>query len=176
MRTPVFAYSIASDLVAALSAPFVREANTQGHAESCERARHVCRHVDRIVVRRIKREWLCHEHAGVVNQRVDTTELLEGRFEHSLGCVGSSDVTLYGHDVRIGGRLDRPRCCNNAVVTIPESLKDTRTDPLRCSRYYGHFLLRAHDSPRSTRKLRISQTSTSPLVIGGSNSGRSRIA
>src|SRR6266550_4398409 len=30
MRTPLFAYSIASDLVAALSAPFVREANTAG--------------------------------------------------------------------------------------------------------------------------------------------------
>src|SRR5712675_38526 len=52
-------------------------------------------------------------------------------------------------------RLDRPRCCNNPVVTIPESLKDTRTDPLRCSRYYGYFLLCAHDSPHSKRKLRL---------------------
>src|SRR5439155_26364415 len=85
----------------------------------------------------------------VFNRRVGTTWLLEGRYERSLGCVGSPDVTLYGHDVHIGGRLGRPRCCNNPLVTIPESLKDTRTDPLRCARYYGYFLLCAHDCPRS---------------------------
>src|SRR6267154_1633134 len=124
MRTPVLAYSIASALVAALSAPFVKE------------ARDVCRHVGCIVVLRIDGEWFCHEHAGVVNQRVDTTETLEGRFEHSLGRVRSADVALYGHDVRIGDRLDRPRCCDNPVVAVPEGPEDTRTDPLRRSRYY----------------------------------------
>src|SRR5712664_4567084 len=134
--------------------------------------RDVCRHVGCIVVLRIDGEWFCHEHAGVVNQRVDTTEALDGRFEHSLGRVRSADVALYGHDVRIGDWLNRPRCCNNPVVTIPESLKDTRTDPLRCSRYYGYFLLCAHDSPRSKRRL---QTSASPLVISGSYPGCFRI-
>src|SRR6266436_3869623 len=136
-------------------------------------ARHIRRHVERIVIGRINREWFCHEHAGVVNQRVDATETLECRFEHSLGRVRSTDIALYGHDARIGDRLDRPRCCNNPVVMVPESLKNTRTDPLRRSRYYGYFLLCAHDSPCSKSKLRL--ISASPLVISGSYPGCFRI-
>src|SRR5258705_11563568 len=138
----------------------------QGTLCHVKKARHVGRHVDRIVVRRIKREWLCHEHAGIVNQRVETTELLKGRFEHSLGCVRSPDVTLYGHDVRIGDRLDRPGCCNNAVVAIPENRKDSGTDPLRSSCYYSYFLPCAHDLPHSTKKLRLSTLMWQPLELG----------
>ena len=77
-----------------------------------------------IVILRITREWFCHEHAGVVNQRVDTTETLEGRLEHSLRRVRGADVALYGDDARIGDRLDRPRCRNNPVVPISESLNN----------------------------------------------------
>jgi len=37
---------------------------------------------------------------AIVDQRVDTTEPLKGRFENFLGRLRSADVALYGHDAR----------------------------------------------------------------------------
>src|ERR1700692_2904214 len=61
----------------AMNKPFV--------AASCQRSLSRWSTVDRVVIRRIKRELLCHEHAGVVDQRIDATKLIERCFEHSLG-------------------------------------------------------------------------------------------
>ena len=101
-RTPFFAHSIASDLVAAFNAPLVRDASTLGTLDrlvyqACrdchdvtppllvhdlhsalshvEEARDVRCHVDSVVILCVGGEGLCDKDAGVIDQRVDAAKV-----------------------------------------------------------------------------------------------------
>jgi hypothetical protein len=70
---------------------------------------------------------------------------------------GSAHVALHCHDVRIGYRLDRPRCRDHPAIPISESLNDAGADALRCSGYNGYFLLCVHDPALSVEDARFNR-------------------
>ena len=127
-RMPRLAYSIASDLVAAFRPPLVSEASTDGTPRvgvidqagrdlddvaaalllhlgdgelgDVEEARDVDADHGRIVFGGVLRERLGDEDAGVVDQRVDAAEALDGLRDHALGGVPVGDVAGHGEHVR----------------------------------------------------------------------------
>ena len=94
---------------------------------------------------RVGRERFGDEDTGVVDQAVDAPEGGQGFVDDALGGGPVSDVAGDGKDVRVGGRLDRARSSDHAVVEGTVGLDHGSTDTLGCAGDDDDFL--HEDSP-----------------------------
>src|SRR6476660_5202423 len=76
------------------------------------------------VVMRIGDEQLGYEHAGVVDQRIDTAEAIQRLLEDQSRRVRVSDIPLHRHEVLIATWFDRSRSRNDSIVAIPKRLDE----------------------------------------------------
>src|SRR4051812_14310717 len=89
-------------------------------------------------------ERLRDEDAGVVDQRVDTSEAGNG-FEYCALSGGTlTDIAPDRNDLIIFARLDCTRDGDNSVVAIAICLDQSRTDSLRSSCNHGNLMIPAH--------------------------------
>ena len=92
-------------------------------------------------------ERLGDEDPGVVDQRIDTAELLDRTADHPVRDRRIGDVAGDGQHVRRGVGLDGPRVGDDAVATIEEPANQPRPDPLRRAGDDGDFACGTHDEP-----------------------------
>jgi len=73
----------------------------------------------------IVNEGLWDEDPGVVDQRVNSPKMIDGRADNTLGSLGSGDVTIDEEDIRIAGHAglaDRARIGDDAVADLAKPL------------------------------------------------------
>ncbi|MNF83946.1 hypothetical protein D3C84_662850 [compost metagenome] len=93
----------------------------------------------------VRGEWLGNEDAGVVDQGIDAAETGDRFTDHALGGFRFADVAGHGENVRIGGRLDRPRGGDDLVTEFAESLDHAIAQALGCAGDHNNFFRMAHD-------------------------------
>ena len=171
-RIPRFAYSIASDLVAALRPPLVSEASTDGtpairmideaRRDLHDMAASPFLHLgdgelgdaeeagdvdaeDRGEVRLgVPGERLGDEDAGVVDERVDAPEPRHGFKDHAFGRLPIGDVAGDGKNLVVVRRLDRASRRDHAVIAIAIGPDERGADALRSARDHRNFLFGTH--------------------------------
>ena len=87
-----------------------------------------------VVVGAVVGERLGHEHAGVVDQRVDVPELRQGLGDDPSRIRCGGDVALDGQQVGVVARLDRPSRRHDRPTELSVAGDDPRPDPLRPAR------------------------------------------
>jgi len=80
-----------------------------------------CQHVGE-VRRRIVHEGLGDEDAGIVDENIDSPEVLDGSRNDPLGNGRIGDVARYRQDIGIIARVDRARVGHDTVTALTESL------------------------------------------------------
>src|SRR6516164_8519513 len=63
-------------------------------------------------------ELLGDENTGVIYQRIDSSETLDGRIDDELGSIAAGDVAIDDQDSRITGGIDRARVGNDAIAHL----------------------------------------------------------
>ena len=76
-------------------------------------------------------ELLGDENTGVIYQRVDTSETLDGPVDDALGSIAAGDVAIDDQDSRITGGIDRARVGNDAIANLAEPFDQTGADATR---------------------------------------------
>src|SRR5262249_49480180 len=92
----------------------------------------------------IVNELLGDENTGVVYQRVDSSEALNGRIDDALGSIAAGDVAIDNHDSRITSGLDRARVGNNAIADLAKALDQTGADATRSTGDNDNLLFERH--------------------------------
>jgi hypothetical protein len=175
---PRFAYSMASDLVAASKPPFVSDASTDGHRrirvidQACRHLHDMTaapllhfsdrklRHVEEpseidvqngsVVGVRVLSERLGDENAGVVNERVDAPKPTHRLRDDTVGRIPSANIAGYCHDAIVRGRLNRSGRGDHLVIAIAVCIDEGCADALRRTRDDGNLLHCAHRKSPTT--------------------------
>src|SRR5216684_1015807 len=130
---PRFAYSIASDLVAALKPPFVSEASTDGTWEfACS------------IRLGILSERLGDEYASVVDERIDAPEPRQALGNRTLGRLPVGNVAGHHQDLVIVGRPDRPCRRDHPVIAMAICFDKGCAHALRGASDDGNLPVAAH--------------------------------
>jgi hypothetical protein len=169
---PTFAYSIASDLVAALKPPLRQRGEHGRHVgvrvfDQARRDLHDVAamplfHLRDSELRDVKEphkvdtqhsgvislgilsERLGDEYAGVVDERIDAPEPGQAFGNHTLGRVPVGNVAGHHQDSVIVGRLDRPRRRDHPVIATAICFDKGRAHALRCAGDDGNLSFAAH--------------------------------
>jgi hypothetical protein len=89
-----------------------------------------------------------NEDAGVVDQRVDAPEALQGGINHAPAGLWVRNIPTNCQIGWIGARSHRSRRANNTVVALAMRIDSGFSETSRRTSNDNNLLVRAHDFPR----------------------------
>ncbi|MGY4296678.1 hypothetical protein ACVWXN_004773 [Bradyrhizobium sp. i1.4.4] len=93
---------------------------------------------------RILGKGLRNEQAGIVDERIDPSEALDGQFHDAIGRLCAGDIAIDRGHRRIVAPADRTRTGNDVIADIPVGLEQSCANAARCSGDDGNLPFGRH--------------------------------
>lgn len=98
-------------------------------------------------------ELLGDENTGVIYQRVDSSETLNGPVDDALGGIATGDVAIYDQDSRITGGIDRARVGDDAITNLAKAFDQAGADATRSTGNNDNLLFEGLGWVAASRRL-----------------------